>query len=101
MTEDADADYTLGFGAGRAWAEATDDEGAVENIETFTYDAATSFDELLALYKRCVDPEGNLVDDDILDGFEAGGRMLTSDYLFGFVEGVQAAIRDAKGTLKN
>ena len=97
MTADSDEEYPLGFNSGRAWAEASDDLGAVENIETFTYDAAISFDELLALYKRCIDPAGNLVEDDILDGFEAEGRMLTSEYLFGFIDGAQAAIREAKG----
>ena len=54
-----------------------------------------------ALYKRCIDPEGNLVNDDILDGFEADGRMLTSEYLFGFIDGVQAAIKDAKRRPEN
>jgi hypothetical protein len=96
MTADADEEYPSGFNAGRAWAEATDDQGAVENIETFTYDAGISFEELLAVYKRCIDPQGHLVEDDILDGFEADGRMLTSEYLFGFIDGVQAAIKDAK-----
>jgi hypothetical protein len=97
MTADSDEEYPRGFISGRAWAEASDDQDAVEYVETFTYDARISFDELLALYKRCVDPEGNLVEDDILDGFEADGRMLTSEYLFGFIDGVQAAIKDAKG----
>jgi hypothetical protein len=101
MTADSDEEYPLGFNAGRAWAEASDDLEAVENVETFTYDARTSFDELLAVYKRCIDPDGSLVEDDILDGFEAGGRMLTSEYLFGFVDGVQAAIKDAKGQAEN
>ena len=96
MTADSDDEYPSGFSAGRAWAEASDDEGAVESVETFIYDAGISFEELLALYKRCIDPEGNLVDDDILDGFEADGRMLTSEYLFGFIDGVKAAIKDAK-----
>jgi hypothetical protein len=101
MTADSDEEYPRGFNSGRAWAEASDDQGAIENIETFTYDAGTSFDELLALYKRCIDPEGNLVEDDILDGFEADGHMLTSEYLFGFIDGVQAAITAAKGQPEN
>ena len=96
MTADSDDEYPSGFSSGRAWAEASDDEAAVESVETFIYDAGISFEELLALYKRCIDPEGNLVDDDILDGFEADGRMLTSEYLFGFIDGVKAAIKDAK-----
>jgi hypothetical protein len=98
MTADSDEDYPHGFAAGRAWAEASDDLEAVENVETFLYDSAVSFDELLAIYKRCIDPGGILVEDDILDGFEADGRMLTSEYLFGFIDGVQAAIKAAKGT---
>jgi hypothetical protein len=101
MTADSDEEYPSGFKSGRAWAEASDDQEAVENVETFTYDAGISFDELLALYKRCIDPEGNLVEDDILEGFEAGGRMLTSEYLFGFIDGVQAAIKDAKSRPEN
>ena len=101
MTADSDEEYPRGFSSGRAWAEASDDQDAVENVETFTYDAATSFDELLALYKRCIDPDGILAEDDILDGFEADGRMLTSEYLFGFIDGVQAAIKHAKGQLEN
>jgi hypothetical protein len=100
MTADSDEDYPLGFAAGRAWAEASDDLEAVENVETFIYDASVSFDELLAVYKRCIDPAGNLVEDDILDGFEADGRMLTSEYLFGFIDGVQAAVKEAKGAAK-
>lgn len=101
MTADSDEEYPSGFNSGRTWAEASDDQAAVESIETFTYDAGTSFEELLALYKRCIDPEGNLVNDDILDGFEADGRMLTSEYLFGFIDGVQAAIKDAKRRPEN
>jgi hypothetical protein len=97
MTADSDAEYPSGVRSGRAWAEATDDLGAVENIETFVYDAETSFDELLAVYIRCIDPDGNLTADDILDGFEADGRMLTSEYLFGFIDGVQAVVKEAKG----
>ena len=101
MTADLDEEYPRGFSSGRAWAEASDDEGAIEYVETFTYDAGVSFDELLALFKRCIDPEGNLVEDDILDSFEADGQMLTSEYLFGFIDGVQAAIKDAKGQPAN
>ncbi len=97
MTADSDDEYPSGVRSGRAWAEATDDQGAVENIETFIYDAETAFDELLAVYTRCIDPDGHLSQDDILDGFEADGRMLTSEYLFGFIDGVQAAIKEAKG----
>jgi hypothetical protein len=97
MTADSDEEYPRGVQSGRAWAEHSDDEGAVENIETFTADAETSFTELLAVYMRCIDPAGNLAEDDILDGFEADGRMLTSEYLFGFIDGVQAVIKEAKG----
>jgi hypothetical protein len=97
MTADSDEEYPRGFRSGRVWAEHSDDEGAVENIETFITDAETSFTELLAVFRRCIDPDGNLTDDDILDGFEADGNMLTSEYLFGFIDGAQAAIKEAKG----
>ena len=69
MTADSDNEYPLGFSSGRAWAEASDDLEAVENVESFTYDAGTSFDELLALYQstsghlslvRSVAPESGL-----------------------------------------
>jgi len=101
MTADSDEEYPSGFNAGRAWAEASDDLEAVENVETFIYDAGVSFEELLAVYKRCIDPAGQLIEDDILDGFEADGRMLTSEYLFGFIDGVQAAIKEAKSGAGN
>jgi hypothetical protein len=97
MTADSDEEYPSGVRSGRAWAEATDDLGAAENVESFIYDAETSFDELLAVYIRCIDPDGNLSQDDVLDGFEADGRMLTSEYLFGFIDGAQAAMKEAKG----
>jgi len=96
MTADSDEEYPSGVRSGRAWAEATDDPGAVENVESFIYDAETSFEELLAVYRRCIDAHGNLSEDDILDGFEADGHMLTSEYLFGFIDGVQAVINEAK-----
>jgi hypothetical protein len=97
MTADSNEEYPSGVRSGRAWAEATDDEGAVENIVSFIYSADISFEELLAVYRRCIDPDGTLSEDDILGGFEADGRMLTSEYLFGFIDGVQAAIKEAKG----
>jgi hypothetical protein len=93
--EDAD-DFAQGRRSGRSWAEESLDGEALALIEAIDLKSAEAADRALDLYMRCIDPEGNLALDDIVDGFEASGRTLTGSYLFGFIAGAREAIEAAK-----
>src|SRR5262249_27171039 len=95
-TIDQEHERASGLRAGRAWAEeSADDRDAIDQVEAIDLEEA-GFNGALAVYMRCIDPEGNLAMDDIFDGFEADGRALTSDYLFGFIEGARSMVAGAE-----
>jgi hypothetical protein len=89
-----DDDREAGRIAGRAWVErnALDLANELAGIEA---DRA-GFDALLAVFTACLDPDGNLSPDDILEDYAAEGRPITENYLKGWIDGAQAAIAALK-----
>ena len=96
MTTEPDKEYERGTQSGRGWAEHSTDQEAMDQIEAIDLTDAGAFDSALRVYMRCIDPEGNSAEDEIIDASEAEGRSLTRSYLFGFVDGARGMMREMK-----
>jgi hypothetical protein len=103
VTADSDEEYARGLRSGRDWAEHSIDREALDQVEALHLQdfEDEAFDRAFAVYMRCIDPEGNLAEDDIFDTLEAEGRALTSEYLFGFIDGAKATIQEMKARPAN